>query len=130
MTTNPKEISGWEEKFDEVVCPLEKMWADQIKWEEINRWEYMYGFTPEMLRERIKSFIQKVESQAREESRSETLKEIEGIVFKELTGIELNQKPVSGRIIALEEGMERELNLFDSILTRIQELYAHARAKG
>ena len=48
---------NWEKGFEEIVMPLDKMWADQIKDEEIERWRIMYGFTPRQLREKVKDFI-------------------------------------------------------------------------
>ena len=60
----------------------------------------------------FKAFIQKTLDTQLEEARREFLRKL----FLYYTDIELWQEPINGRVIALEKGMDKQIEKFDEIV--------------
>ena len=111
-------LQEWEKEFDEIICPLEKMWADQVKEEEIERWRVMYGFTPEGLRENIKSFIRALLEKTRKEAieeykklKSISVRDCEQEIYRNVQGSKKDAKQaLLAKLRGEVEGMKKETN--------------------
>ena len=95
-------------EFEEIIMPLERMWAKQVKQQEINRWEIMYGFTPKRLREKSKSFLSHALDTVAEKTAEAVLNEAIAI-FDKLPEDELMTKnPVILELTALQKWLKEE----------------------